>query len=159
MYMNVQKVRNLGVKETLESEDVGEEQIEGVVRKFVEDVKSGKWESEGWPELWTDYAVSKLALNAYTRLLARRYQGRGLSVNCFCPGFTQTSMTRGLGTHSADDAACIAASLALLPPHHLPTGNFFLMPPPTSSAAAAAVDHRHHRHRGQKKLLLVNSKL
>ncbi|KAF3451061.1 hypothetical protein FNV43_RR07150 [Rhamnella rubrinervis] len=137
------KVRNSGVKEILESENVGEKEIEGVVRKFMEDVKSGRWVSEGWPELWTDYAVSKLALNAYTRLLSKRYQGKGLSVNCFCPGFTQTSMTRGKGTHSADDAALFAANLALLPPHHLPTGKFFLMPTTTTTSTAAAADHHH----------------
>lgn len=125
---HVQKVRNREIKEMLEKEDVREEEIEGMVSKFLEDAKSGRWESQGWPELWTDYAVSKLALNAYAGLLARRYRGRGLSVNCFCPGFTQTSMTGGRGTHSADQAALFAAHLALLPPRNLPTAIFFLMP-------------------------------
>ncbi|KAH7547609.1 hypothetical protein FEM48_Zijuj01G0328000 [Ziziphus jujuba var. spinosa] len=124
---SINKVRNRVIKEMLEREDVREEEIEGMVSKFLEDVKSGRWESEGWPALWTDYAVSKLALNTYSRVLAKRYRGRGLSVNCFCPGFTQTSMTRGKGTHSADEAAEFGANLALLPPQHLPTGNFFLM--------------------------------
>ncbi|KAH0993231.1 hypothetical protein GBA52_004714 [Prunus armeniaca] len=88
-------------------------------------LNSGTWKSKGWPKLWTDYAVSKLALNAYTRVLAKRYEGRGLSVNSFCPGFTQTSMTHCKGDHTADDAAGVAARLALLPSHQIPSGKFF----------------------------------
>lgn len=126
----VDKVRNMKVKKILESEDVGEEDIEGVVKAFLEDVKRGTWKKAGWPALWTDYAVSKLALNAYTRVLAKRYGEFGsVSVNSFCPGFTQTSMTRGKGTHTAADAALVGARLAMLPPHRLPTGQFFFWGP------------------------------
>ena len=123
----MQKVRNPYIRKILESENVSEEEIEGVVSWFLEDVKNGRWRSRGWPELWTDYAVSKLALNVYTKILAKRYEGKGLSANCFCPGFTQTSMTRGKGTHTAHDAARIGSRLALLPPQHLPSGKFFII--------------------------------
>lgn len=122
----LQKMRNLRIKSTLQSESLSEEEIEEVVNLFLEDVKKGTWQSEGWPEIWTDYSVSKLALNAYSRVVAKRFEGSRLSINCFCPGFTQTSMTRGQGTHTPDSAAQVAACLALLPPHQLPTGRFFL---------------------------------
>ena len=130
----MQKMRSLEMRTILEREDLVEEQIEEVVRMFLRDVRNGTWQSQGWPLYWTDYAVSKLALNAYSRVLAKRYshRGRGLSVNCFCPGFTQTSMTKGKGTHTADHAASLAATLTLLPPHHLPTGKFFLLGKMTS---------------------------
>ncbi|GMN36184.1 hypothetical protein TIFTF001_005803 [Ficus carica] len=114
------------MKAILASENLTEEQIEGVVNSFLEDVKSGRWKSQGWPELWVDYSVTKLALNAYTKVLAKRNDGLGLSVNCYCPGFTQTSMTRGKGSHTADEAAEAGARLALLPPHLLPSGKFFV---------------------------------
>ncbi|KAE8673896.1 NAD(P)-binding Rossmann-fold superfamily protein isoform 2 [Hibiscus syriacus] len=123
---SINKVRNLKIKATLQNERLSEEEIQGVVDMFVQDVKEGRWRSQGWPEIWTDYSVSKLALNAYARVLAKRFQGRRLSVNCFCPGFTRTSLTRGQGTHSRDAAAEVAVSLALLPPHRLSTGRFFL---------------------------------
>ncbi|KAA3480095.1 (+)-neomenthol dehydrogenase [Gossypium australe] len=123
---SINKVRNHNVKATLQKERLSEEEIEGVVKMFLEDVKEGRWEREGWPQIWTDYSVSKLALNAYSRVLAKRFEGGRLSVNCFCPGYTQTSMTRGQGTHTPDAAAEVAVSLALLPPHELPTGHFFL---------------------------------
>ncbi|XP_018840390.2 (+)-neomenthol dehydrogenase-like [Juglans regia] len=123
---SLNKLKNPKIKSILQSENLLEQDIEGVVSSFLEHVKKGTWESEGWPELWTDYAVSKLALNAYTRVLAKRLEGSNISVNCFCPGFTQTSMTRGKGTHTAEDAANVGARLLLLPPEELPTGKFFL---------------------------------
>ncbi|KAF2298360.1 hypothetical protein GH714_023070 [Hevea brasiliensis] len=123
---SINKMRNPKMKEMLLSENLSEEQIEGIVNLFIENVKKGTWKSQGWPEIWTDYAVSKLALNAYSRVLATRYKDCGLRVNCFCPGFTQTSMTRGKGTHTAADAAEVGARLALLPPHQLPTGKFYI---------------------------------
>ncbi|KAH1261412.1 hypothetical protein AAZX31_02G132300 [Glycine max] len=124
---SLNKVRNAEIRAMLEREDLMEEHIDGVVRAFLGDVRNGTWKSHGWPSYWTEYAVSKLALNAYSRMLAKRYsyEGSGLSVNCFCPGFTQTAMTKGKGTHTADDAAALAATLALLPLHLLPTGKFF----------------------------------
>ncbi|XP_058182604.1 (+)-neomenthol dehydrogenase isoform X2 [Rhododendron vialii] len=121
------KLKNQKIKEILEDEErLSVEQIDSIVNLFLQNVKQGTWKTQGWPEVWTDYAVSKLALNAYSKVLAKRYQGRGLSVNCFCPGFTQTSMTRGKGTHSADDAAEIGARVALLPREDLSTGKFYI---------------------------------
>ncbi|CAL1386803.1 unnamed protein product [Linum trigynum] len=137
------RVRNPRLKAILEAEALTEEQIEEeVVRKFLTEVKEGTWEGTGWPAHWTDYAVSKLALNAYSRVLARRLRAAEgklmISVNCFCPGFTQTSMTGGRGTHSAGDAAEHAVALALLPPDLLTTGKFYV----AFAAAAPAVNSK-----------------
>ncbi|MCD9638369.1 hypothetical protein HAX54_022308 [Datura stramonium] len=110
----------------LDEEKLSAKEIEGLVNLFVETVKNGTWKSKGWPKLWTDYAVSKLALNAYSKVLARDCKGKGISVNCYCPGFTQTSMTGGKGKYTAEDAAEIGVRLTLLPPQHLPTGKFYL---------------------------------
>ncbi|KAJ4842540.1 hypothetical protein Tsubulata_020823 [Turnera subulata] len=123
---SINKMRNPSVKKMLLSENLSEEMIDGMVKSFLENVKKGTWQNQGWPEYWTDYAVSKLALNAYSRILANRYMNCGLSVNCFCPGYTRTSMTRGKGTHTADDAAQVGAKLALLPPDELPIGKFYI---------------------------------
>ncbi|XP_065864323.1 (+)-neomenthol dehydrogenase [Euphorbia lathyris] len=123
---SINKLKNLEIKEMLVSEDLKEEEIERMIKDFIQNVKYGTWKTKGWPEIWTDYSVSKLALNAYSRVLAKRYKDSGLSVNCFCPGFTQTSMTGGKGTHTAQHAAVFAATLALLPPQHLPTATFFM---------------------------------
>ncbi|CAL0331353.1 unnamed protein product [Lupinus luteus] len=126
---SINKMRNADMKAVLERENLLEEEIEEMANMFLRDVKNRTWESKGWPSYWTEYAVSKLALNAYSRVLAKKYScnngSSNLSVNCFCPGFTQTSMTKGKGVHTADHVASVVASLVLLPPHQLPTGKFF----------------------------------
>ncbi|KMT15520.1 hypothetical protein BVRB_3g058720 [Beta vulgaris subsp. vulgaris] len=119
------KVENQNIRAILEDEEnLSEERIEGVINLFLKQVKEGQWEKKGWPKAWTDYAVSKLALNAYSKILARRLRDKNIVVNCFCPGFTQTGMTGGKGNRTADIAANIAAKLALLPPSDLQTGKF-----------------------------------
>ncbi|WCJ21892.1 NAD(P)-binding Rossmann-fold superfamily protein [Euphorbia peplus] len=123
---SINKLKNQEMKEMIESEELKEEDIEKMINEFIKNVKNGTWKNKGWPVIWTDYAVSKLALNAFSRLLAEKYKDYGLCVNCFCPGFTQTSMTKGKGTHTPRDAAVFAASLALLPPQHLQTGTFYM---------------------------------
>ncbi|KAL5211431.1 hypothetical protein ABZP36_022278 [Zizania latifolia] len=122
------KVRDLSLRSMLLDEGaLTEGKIEGMASRFLAEVKDGTWARRGWPAVWTDYAVSKLALNAYSRLLAARLARAGdrVAVNCFCPGFTRTDMTRGWGTRTAEEAGRVAADLALLPPGELPTGKFF----------------------------------
>jgi carbonyl reductase 1 len=109
----------------LQEEELTEEKIDNIVSQFLTQVKDGTWQENGWPKVWTDYSVSKLAINAYSRILARRVEGHGLSVNCFCPGFTRTDMTSGWGQRSPDEAAAATAALVLLSPEELPTGKFF----------------------------------
>ncbi|KAK4482624.1 hypothetical protein RD792_009788 [Penstemon davidsonii] len=122
------KLKNPKLREMLlDEQSLSEKQIEEMVNLFLENVKNGSWETNGWPQVWTDYSVSKLALNYYSKVLAKRYKGFGLSVNCFCPGFTQTSMTGGKGTHTAEDAAELGVRLALLPAEQLPTGKFYIV--------------------------------
>lgn len=122
----MQKLNNPQMKAILgDKETLSEGRIDMVVNAFLEDVKEGRWKTQGWPEIWTDYSVAKLALNAYSQVLAKRYKGV-VSVNCFCPGFTQTAMTDGNGKHSADDAAKMAAKIALLPVPVLNTGKFYV---------------------------------
>lgn len=44
----------------------------------------------GWPR--SAYRVSKAALNAFTRILAREWQGSERRVNAVCPGWVRTDM-------------------------------------------------------------------
>lgn len=124
------KVRDPSLRSMLLDEaSLTEGKIERMASRFLAEVKDGTWSApgRGWPAVWTDYAVSKLALNAYSRVLAARLARGGdrVAVNCFCPGFTRTDMTRGWGTRTAEEAGRVAAGLALLPPGDLPTGKFF----------------------------------
>ncbi|XP_073136120.1 (+)-neomenthol dehydrogenase [Henckelia pumila] len=122
------KLDNPEIREMLKDEEkLSENKIEGMLNLFIQSVKNGTWKSYGWPQHWTDYSVSKLALNSYSKILAKRYKGKGISVNCFCPGFTQTSMTGGKGMHTPDSVADVGAWLSLLPMEKLQTGKFYVL--------------------------------
>jgi len=90
--------------------------LNGLVNKFERDVKEGKHKSEGWGN--SNYGFSKLALIAYTKVLAREETSRGAGeprvlVNCCCPGYCDTDMSSHRGTRSAADGARNAVMLAL----------------------------------------------
>jgi NAD(P)-dependent dehydrogenase (short-subunit alcohol dehydrogenase family) len=44
--------------------------LDGLMNKFVSDVAKGTYKEEGWPK--STYSVSKIGVNALTRILARQ---------------------------------------------------------------------------------------
>ncbi|KAH9316857.1 hypothetical protein KI387_018626, partial [Taxus chinensis] len=116
--------------ETLEKrfsdiENMREETIDSIINEFLEDIKNGVNPKENkWPCLFPTYSVSKAAMNAYTRLVARDMQGK-VSVNSVHPGFVQTKMTFGSGDISPAEGAENVVRVALFPPAG-PSGQFFL---------------------------------
>ena len=69
------------------------------------------------------YSVSKAALNAVTRMLARDLEGDGILVNAVCPGWTQTEMGEWGGRPVADGAAGVVWAATL--DSSGPSGGFF----------------------------------
>ncbi|KAL8162481.1 hypothetical protein V2J09_013970, partial [Rumex salicifolius] len=123
------RIGDVTLREELSNTDTLKEvHIDNAVNSFIEQVKNGNWESGGWPQTFTDYSVSKLAVNCYTRMVARklsnRHEGERIYINCYCPGWVKTAMNGWAGNISAEEAADTGVWLALLPT--LPTnGNFF----------------------------------
>jgi NAD(P)-dependent dehydrogenase (short-subunit alcohol dehydrogenase family) len=70
------------------------------------------------------YSISKAALNAFTRVLAATYQGKGVLVNAVDPGWVRTDMGGKSAPRSVEEGADTAVWLATLPEHG-PTGGFF----------------------------------
>ncbi|KAH7578494.1 hypothetical protein JRO89_XS01G0389000 [Xanthoceras sorbifolium] len=107
---------------------LSEELIDRTLSTFLQQVEDGTWKSGGWPQRFTDYSMSKLAVNAYTRLMAKelsnRPEGQKIYMNCFCPGWVKTAMTGWAGNISAESAADTAVWLALLPDQAI-SGKFF----------------------------------
>ncbi|KAL0710413.1 hypothetical protein Bca4012_017391 [Brassica carinata] len=125
----VNKLENEAVRAKLMDVDsLTEEIVDETVSDFLKQVEKGTWESGGWPHSFTDYSVSKMAVNAYTRVLAKelseRPEGEKIYANCFCPGWVKTAMTGYAGNVSAEDGADTGVWLALLPDQAI-TGKFF----------------------------------
>ncbi|MBA0579085.1 hypothetical protein Gorai_021351, partial [Gossypium raimondii] len=55
-------------KEALRDADTGEK-IDELITEFLKDFKEGSLESKGWPTFLSAYTISKVAMNAYTRIL------------------------------------------------------------------------------------------
>ncbi|WP_375772717.1 SDR family oxidoreductase [Archangium gephyra] len=98
------------------------EQLRALLGAFVEDVRAGVYEDKGWPR--SAYRVSKLGLNALTRLLAEELKPRHLIVNAVCPGWVRTQMGGQHAARSVERGADILVWAATLPPGG-PTGGCF----------------------------------
>ncbi|XP_028227086.1 carbonyl reductase [NADPH] 1-like [Glycine soja] len=99
-----------------------------MISNFLQQVEDGSWRSEGWPHSFTDYSVSKLAVNAYTRFLARKFserpEGEKIYINCYCPGWVKTALTGYSGSVTIEQGADTAVWIALVPDQAI-TGKFF----------------------------------
>ena len=98
------------------------EALVALLGDFVEDVRRGDYAARGWPG--SAYRVSKLGLNALTRLLAEEPRPHPLLVNAVCPGWVRTSMGGVHAARSVEKGADILVWAATLPPGG-PTGGFF----------------------------------
>jgi NAD(P)-dependent dehydrogenase (short-subunit alcohol dehydrogenase family) len=61
-----------------------------LVERFVRDVERNDARRAGWPS--DSYRVSKVALNAFTRIAAKELAPRRIHVNAVCPGWVRTEM-------------------------------------------------------------------
>ncbi|CAJ1974723.1 unnamed protein product [Sphenostylis stenocarpa] len=123
------RLENDALREQLSDEEsLTEELIDGMVSTFLQQIEDNNWRSEGWPQKYTDYSVSKLAVNAYTRFLARKFserpEGEKIYVNCYCPGWVKTALTGYAGSVSVEQGADTAVWIALFPDQAI-TGKFF----------------------------------
>lgn len=99
-----------------------EQRIDEVVNEFLKDLKEGSLKAKGWPEHSGTYIVSKAALIAYTRLLAKQYPS--FRINSVCPGYTKTDLNHHSGLQTVEEGAESPVRLALLADDG-PSGLFF----------------------------------
>lgn len=70
------------------------------------------------------YRLSKVALNAVTRMLAAELKGTNILVNSMCPGWVRTEMGGSKAPREAEQGADTAVWLATLP-HGSASGGFY----------------------------------
>ncbi|KAM0015507.1 putative salutaridine reductase (NADPH) [Helianthus debilis subsp. tardiflorus] len=100
-----------------------EEVVDEVVKEYLKDVKDEELlKKKGWSSNVSGYIVSKAALNAYTRILAKKFPS--LYANAVSPGFVATDMSFFKGTSTAEEGARGPVRLALMPDGG-PSGQYF----------------------------------
>ncbi|XP_037486363.1 (+)-neomenthol dehydrogenase-like isoform X1 [Triticum dicoccoides] len=115
--------RNEELKQELNDVDnLTEERLDELLAMFLKDFESGGAEARGWPAEFSAYKVAKAAMNAYSRILAKRHPE--LRVNCAHPGYVKTDITRNSGILTPEEGARNITSVALLPEGG-PTGKYF----------------------------------
>jgi len=119
-----QNIANQSAKRVFDDvENHTEERIDKLLIEFIKDFKEGSLENKGWPIILSAYIVSKAAMNSYTRILAKKYPN--MCINCVCPGYVKTDLTKNTGMLTVDQGAASVVRLALLPDGS-PSGLFFI---------------------------------
>nr|XP_023885802.1 (+)-neomenthol dehydrogenase-like isoform X1 [Quercus suber] len=117
------KIPNEWAKEVLgDAESLTEERVDEVLNEYLKDFKEDSLETKGWPRYSSPYIISKAAMNACTRIVAKKYPS--FRVNCVCPGYVKTDINYNNGYLTTDEGAESVVKLALLP-NDGPSGLFF----------------------------------
>ncbi|PNY14768.1 (+)-neomenthol dehydrogenase [Trifolium pratense] len=103
-------------------DNLTKEKIDDVLKDYEKDYKEGSLDIKGWPTFASAYTMSKAALNAYTRIMAKKYPH--FHINSVCPGFVKTDMNHNTGNLSIDEGVETPVMLALLL-NDGPSGCFF----------------------------------
>ncbi len=119
-----------------EYQSLSNEQIDQLLDQYLQDVKQGgdstnveQFVSEkGWPT--SSYRLSKMALNAYSRLLADKLRqvsptASNVRVNMCCPGWCSTDLGGPQAPRTPEQGAAVAVWLATSPDVSNVTGKFF----------------------------------
>ncbi|XP_062145643.1 (+)-neomenthol dehydrogenase-like [Alnus glutinosa] len=109
-------------KELGDVDGLTEEKVDKVVEGFLEDVKENLIQVKGRAANFSAYNVSKAALNAYARILAKKYPN--IAINSVCPDYVKTDLNHNTGVLTAEECAKGPVMLALMPDGR-PSGLFF----------------------------------
>lgn len=90
--------------------------------RFVRDVEAGRHLERGWPA--NAYRISKVGLNALTRILAWEFATSAIRVNAVSPGWVRTVMGGSGATRTVEEGTRGIVWAALVGPDG-PTGGFF----------------------------------
>ncbi|KAK8697671.1 hypothetical protein V6N13_113810 [Hibiscus sabdariffa] len=103
-------------------ENLTEEKLDSILQRFLKDFKENALEANGWPIMLPAYSISKVALNAYTRILARKYPN--MRINCVHPGYVNTDINWHTGVITTEEGAKGPVQCVLIPDGG-PTGCYF----------------------------------
>lgn len=121
MHMYLQQIGNEWAKEMLsDMEKLSQELVEEVLREYLKDFKEGNLKAKGWPVYLSAYKVSKAALNAYTRIVAKTHPN--VCVNSVAPGYCKSEITCNTGVLTDEQGAQNLVKWALQQPSQKTSG-------------------------------------
>ena len=94
--------------------------LDSLVNSYLSDLEKGEAKSGGWPSA---YSVSKVAMNALTRILARELAPQKIRINSVCPGWVRTDMG-GPGANRSVEVGARSIVLGAMLPEDA-TGGFY----------------------------------
>ncbi|XP_043693455.1 salutaridine reductase-like [Telopea speciosissima] len=122
----LQNISLTWAKEVLSDIDgLTEQRVDEALNKFLKDFKEGLIGTQGW----SAYNLSKAALNAYTRILSKKFPR--FRINCVSPGYVKTDLNYNTGKFTVEEGAAGPVKLALLTDDG-PSGLFFFQKEVTS---------------------------
>ncbi|XP_014391143.1 PREDICTED: carbonyl reductase [NADPH] 1 [Myotis brandtii] len=105
------------LQQKFRSDTISEEELVGLMNKFVEDARNGVHQREGWPN--RTYGVTKIGVTVLSRIHARNLsahrRGDKILLNACCPGWVRTDLTGPQAPKSPEEGAETPVFLALLP--------------------------------------------
>ncbi|KAI3888839.1 hypothetical protein MKX03_002371 [Papaver bracteatum] len=110
------KMKNISNEKALEmlsdGDGLKEERVDEIVNMFLKDFKEDFLKIKGWPAYIPAYTISKVCLNAYTRILAREFPT--FRINCVSPGSVKSDISYNAGVFTTAEGAERVVKLAIV---------------------------------------------
>eukprot|EP00092_Neocalanus_flemingeri_P037144 GFUD01040432.1.p1 GENE.GFUD01040432.1~~GFUD01040432.1.p1 ORF type:complete len:328 (+),score=51.63 GFUD01040432.1:144-1127(+) len=115
------------IKTQLGDPHLTEQQLDSLILQYQEHCTAltNTYREVGWPE--SAYTVSKVAVNAYTRILQRQLEEEGMEsvvVNAIHPGSKHSRIVQESALTDADGAKAVVSTAMLADPCYHPRGKF-----------------------------------
>ena len=98
-------IKDKKIQEQLLKKDLKQEELEGILTDFKGEVEKDKTLKDSKKFKTSAYGMSKVAMSAYSRIIASSVSDKKIFVAAYCPGYCQTYMSSGGGDRTPSNGA------------------------------------------------------